>query len=152
MKTKAFFMVCLLLGMGVAQLSAQENPYPKNEKGTGAASDDFVFEFWIPDMPGVPTLTGTWNWHAVFFYKNGALISLNIHLSDIDIYNPETGEVFIVNGHVKEVEATSMTYLQANFIGNKGTHFIINYSCDWKDWENENYIYYINRVQFPGDK
>ena len=53
MKTKTFLLLCLFLGIGMTQLSAQ-----KGKNGNGAVSEYFTWDGYYIDVPVVCSSTG----------------------------------------------------------------------------------------------
>jgi hypothetical protein len=70
MKTKTFLLLCLFLGIGLTQLSAQ----PDNKKGTGSVVSGGQWGWWTPIYCNgviVDELEGIGDIHVVDHYKNG---------------------------------------------------------------------------------
>jgi len=74
MKTKTFFLICLFLGIGLTQLTAQ---LPKNIHGTGSVAYDYPNMGWFTDVycdgVWIDFLTGSGDAHVVDHYKNGEI-------------------------------------------------------------------------------
>jgi hypothetical protein len=126
MKTKTLLLVCLFLGIGLTQLSAQW-PQPANGK-TGAVSFYEEWDgYWCPvyiDGVLVDELVGTVNMHNVPFVKNGVPIKATQHMyGDIQsIHAPY--EVFKVSDMSHGYYSSEILAYRVNLIGNYGTHYI----------------------------
>lgn len=134
MKTKTFIMVCLLSGIVLTQLSAQNA-----ENGNGTFTDDFVWDgYYIPVFSSngelIDWLVGSVTVHQLYHFKDG------IQVWKKEFYNGEaesvgldwvsgTGEVFLISDRVS-IPLTSIPYKGVGHInakGNMGTHYIIFY-------------------------
>ena len=144
MKMKTLFLLCILMGISLPRLYAQY-PVPKNEKGTGAVTADYMFDFWLPAIDGVDELVGTVRWHVVFFYKDGEMQRLNIQVKDVLVKNPVTGEVFKMSESDKEDLVGGVTTWHTNLKGNQGTHYILAITLDWATG-----IYKVDKMEKPG--
>lgn len=135
MKTKALLFLCLFLGIGLTQLSAQMK-WNTNEKGTGTLITTFAFDYGIAvycDGKQVDLLVGTINSHNVYRFKNNVYWGANEHYLGGDLKSTSTNsdEVFkvtekdhgfniIMDG---EAMVTGTDLFHFNVIGNKGTHY-----------------------------
>lgn len=142
MKTKTFLLVCLFLGIGLTQLSAQAwpPPPPDNHNQTGSVvtletSDFYSVPVFSADGQLIDWLAGSVTVHYVRHYKNG------VWLSEIaDFYGEVVsvgldfisgaGEVFSIKDQYKtrEVGVNGDGHFSAK--GNKGTRFIMFYHID----------------------
>jgi hypothetical protein len=156
MKTKVFFMLCFLLGIGLTKLSAQ----PAIGKSGSATSFETFIDFAekVPlncDPNNIGFLVGTVRCHFVLHYSNYDGIDLDydwIKQQFIgELVLEATNEVFKVNDILK-AEGPNFTQPctgQFNVIGNQGSHYIVNYL--WSDWADPNNITIVS-VKCPGDK
>lgn len=135
MKTKTFLLLCLFLGIGLTQLSAQTPPSNKN--GNGAIVDTREFDnFSFPvycDGVIVDVLYGTVFIREVIIWKNGVWIKGNHRYSASDFKSSISDEVFkviiidhCVNTGGANPEGTGS--LKVNFIGDQGSHYIGNFN------------------------
>jgi hypothetical protein len=132
MKTKTLLLLCLFLGIGLTQLSAQ-----KNAKGTYSEKIAVVWEsYWMPIVCNgdfVDWLFGTVTVNCEYHYENGVAAWLNYHTVGEAVSTDYgdivgTGEVFTI----KENDFKQMTvsgvwprYLTFHFNlnGNMGNHY-----------------------------
>jgi hypothetical protein len=136
MKTKTFLLLCLFLGIGLAQLSAQNG-----KDGTGIYMERFV----VSDYSGVPAecsgelignLNGSITFHFTSFFQNGILIWCKSQGHGEAVSS--TGENFKVQVINKINDILQTGSVQVNFIGNKGTHYIGSFEVvDYSTWELE---------------
>ena len=116
MKTKTFIILCLFLGIGLTQLSAQ----PDNKHGTGSVAYDYPGLGWLTgvycDGVQVDFMEGTGDAHVVDHYTNGIqdweiLTFSGVGKSDWTqeiftfkeqdkFWNPKQGD-WMVNAHIK---------------------------------------------------
>ena len=137
MKTKTFLLVCLFLGIGLTQLSAQW-PQPANGK-TGAVS---FYEEWdgyycavYDDGVLVDELAGSVQIHNVLFYQDMVAIKATQHMTGEirSLYEPY--EVFKVSDMGHCIYATGMAPFRVNLIGNYGTHYICYFTYNFMTGE-----------------
>ena len=136
MKTKTFLLLCLLLGIGLTQLSAQNG-----QNGTGTVTSDFTNVYWwspvlcngvlIDFMEGSGDVhfvdhykDGVWQWgHAT--YKNGVGIS------------DWTGETFTFKELDKTFYSKSKDMwewtVSTHIKGDKGALYNISFDFIWVD-------------------
>ncbi len=136
MKTKTFLFLCLFLGIGLTQLSAQNG-----KDGTGLYMERFL----VSDYNGVPAecggeligiLSGSITFHFTSFFQNGILIWCKSQGHGEAVSS--TGETFKVNviNKINDVQQTGSVHV--NFIGDKGTHYIGSFVvADYNTWELE---------------
>jgi hypothetical protein len=135
MKTRAFLLICLFLGIGLTQLSAQ------NKKGTG---DDVFWTTWdtyyiyacnsngeVTDM-----LVGPVTIHVVRHYQDGVWLWERAHYTGEIVSvgldgQSGTGEVFRLMDHwtTQEIGIGGTGHFNAR--GDRGTHYIIFYGFQW---------------------
>lgn len=127
MKTKTLLLLCLLLGIGLAQVSAQNG-----KNGSGSESVKWVWDAYYLDVPincneaVVDRLIGSVTVHLIDHYKNGALIWEKEQF-DGEATNPGTGEVFTVKD-IFEIDANTWEMTgHCNLTGNFGTHYVLIY-------------------------
>jgi hypothetical protein len=130
MKTKALLLICLFLGIGLTQLSAQ------NEKGTGSVVTLETFDAGAFSEPVFSTdgviidwLNGPITAHYVRHYKDGFWVSEIAHFYG-ELVSDATGEVFSINDNYKtrEVGVIGDGYYRAK--GNGGTVLNIFYHIE----------------------
>ncbi len=134
-------MVCLLLGIGLKQLSAQAwpPPPPDNKNGTGSVVTLETFESSEPvfssDGQIIDNLAGSFTTHYVRHYKNGVWISeiadFYGELESVGLdFESGTGEVFWLKDQYKtrEVGVNGDGHYIAK--GNQGTDLIIFYHIE----------------------
>ncbi|MDX9904190.1 MAG: hypothetical protein RB288_08955 [Bacteroidales bacterium] len=140
MKTKTFIIVCLLLGFGLTQLSAQSYV-----NGTGAISfshewSDYSVPVYTPDGEQVDMLLGPVSMHIIDFYKNwewiwrkiqysGEIVSVGFLDSSGEMVGG-TGEVFSIKDIWKFDALSAIGPGHFNARGNHGSHYLINYIWD----------------------
>jgi hypothetical protein len=127
MKTKTFFLLCLLLGMASTQLSAQNSM-----NGTGSQPVKWVWDTYYIDIPincneaVVDRLWGSVTVHQIDHYKNGVIIWAKEQF-DGEATSQKTGEVFKVKD-IFEIDAITWEMEgHCNLIGSYGTHYILSY-------------------------
>jgi hypothetical protein len=130
MKTKAFLFLCLLLGIGLTQLSAQ------NKKGTGSVVTLETFDVGLFSEPVfssdgqvIDWLNGPITAHYVRHYKNGVWVSEIAHFYG-ELVSDATGEVFSIDDHYKtrDVGVNGDEHYIAK--GNRGTILNIFYHIE----------------------
>jgi hypothetical protein len=129
MKTKKFLLLCLLLGIGMTQLSAQ------NGKNTHDTKSERVVVVWpgywqpiICDGAEVDNLTGTVTVYAEYHYKDGIPIWASYH-SIGEAKSEKTGEVFTVKEndfkqYTVQGEWPRFFTVHFNLKGDQGSHYI----------------------------
>jgi hypothetical protein len=152
MKRKTFLSICLLLGFGLTQLSAQNKSVVTKD---GFYTDVSWFVY-CTDANGTPVkvdeLTGGLETeHHVAHYENGVNVWCNTQYFGV-IYG-SNGEVFKIKETWKtdiiDAEARVGTVTgQINLIGNKGSHYIMTLILDWKTFS----IVEIVKAVCPGSK
>lgn len=136
MKTMTFLLSCLLLGIGLTQLSAQNG-----KNGSGNVKDGGTFHDWrypvycdgvLSDWITIPNLTVDWTIH----YVNGVEM-WGINKPKItEVIMESTGEVYTLVGgfdHWSNVKGFSNSRL--HLIGDKGGRISINAKIDWATGE-----------------
>lgn len=153
MKTKAFLLICLFLGFGVTQLSAQ------NEKnGTGSISffdvwpldaewGAYIIPVWNSAGEEVDLLRGSITFHMVTNYKNGELVWVKGQYFG-EVISDKDNEVFAFRDIYKWDASERFGFGHINIRGNNGSHYILNYKYDA---EVGSPLLFIN-AQWPGDK
>ena len=139
MKTKTFFMLCLLLGIGLTQLSAQNG----NEVGR-----DIYLNYWTPVWTSngdqIDVLAGDVTDHFVHHFQHGVLVSFKStfygEVKSVGFYKDGvkiggTGEVFTIKDQFKS-DLTSTTNIGGGHChakGNQGSDYMIfyEYKYDW---------------------
>jgi hypothetical protein len=136
MKTKTFFILCLLSGIGLTQLSGQNG---QNGNGTDSFFWDWDINheygpYWI-DIPVncdnnvVDRLLGEVTVHQINHYKRGEQVWVKQQF-DGEVKSALTDEVFKVKEILKAETPLFIWYSHVNLIGNKGSHYKFFYSYD----------------------
>lgn len=134
MKTKAFLLICLFLGIGLTQLSAQI-PLPANGK-TGLVSYNFTWDgYWIeiPVAHGQLALdrcVGFASAHGLYYYKDGVIVAEQVTFRG-SVANTRTGEIFEVKDFYVCKYSDRGGYGTWYITGNQGSHYIIFYYYSW---------------------
>lgn len=144
MKTKTFFFLCLLLGIGVTQLSAQNG-----KNGTGCIItwyEKFEFSIHVWNAIGEPIdmIDCVVNVHEVLHFKNGEWTkvpqqdkgeAVSVGFTDPGgIKVGGNGETFKLSTEYQVDFSTGFPligYGHLNAQGNQGSHYIIFYSTYW---------------------
>ena len=129
MKTKTLILLCLLLGIGFTQLSAQSVSYYME------------WDYWTPiycDGVQVDYVTGTATAHVVEHYTDGELVWLKMH--SYGEVTSESGEVFTLHNDQTKEDLTEVTW-HFNLDGENGTHYIGSFYWNFiEDPDMENLI------------
>ena len=160
MKTKTFFFICLLLGIGLIQLSAQN--------GTDVGRDIY-YNYWTPVWSSngdqIDVLSGDIAEHFVDHFVNGVYVTFIAtfygELTSVGFINNDgvkiggTSEVFNIKDQFKS-DLTSTTNIGGGHIhakGNLGSHYIIwyEYKYDWSVDPAVETITFVKAVS-PGSK
>lgn len=135
MKTKAFLLVCLFLGIGLTRLCGQEWPPPppdnKNNTGSVVTFESFVFGEPVFSSDGqiIDWINGPITAHYIRHYKSGKWISEIAHFYG-DLTSDATGEVFSYDEHYKTREVGINGDGHYIATGNAGTVLNIFYHID----------------------
>jgi hypothetical protein len=143
MKTKTFLLLCLFLGIGLTQLSAQSNEKNINRSYTTRMEiTNGIFPITC-DGVDVDWLTCVGTLHAVDHVKNGVL-QWEIDQVKWEATSTKTGEVF----KGKELDKTVFTYIdpvtfmvsgysiwRANMQGNMGHHYQITIDISFTPYD-----------------
>jgi hypothetical protein len=132
MKTKIFLLLCLFLGIGLTQLSAQNG-----KNGNGSVPEFMEWDGYYIDVPvtcggtKVDRLVGLVAIHVVRQYKLGVFMG-EIAWYDGEVTNARTGEVFDVKDHWKfDIATPDSGSGHFNIKGSLGSHYIISYIIDF---------------------
>jgi len=131
MRTKTFFLACLFIGIGLTQLSAQND-----KNGNGSTSEFVVWDGAYIDIPVVcgsqeyDRCYGTVYLHWVSFYVDGVRVAENCWYRG-EVTNPRTNEVFELKDNYKSDYSDMGGYGHWNLKGDQGHHYIIFYFYDW---------------------
>jgi hypothetical protein len=132
MKTKTLFLLCLLLGIGLNQLSAQHG-----RNGTGTITYNQTVECYILlENNGVfiGEIAGDIEYHWREHYVNGEITWLKASCEG-ELTNKFTGEVFRISELNKSIEPFDFEtfdgyfWVHDNIMGDKGSHYILQ--CLW---------------------
>jgi|WetSurSiteA1Bulk_404760.scaffolds.fasta_scaffold57373_2 hypothetical protein len=152
MKTKTFLLVCLLSGICLTQLSAQNYSYVNK----GAIYTNISWPVYCTDENGIAVLVdnltgGIETEHHIGHYEKGVWVWCNTQY--FGVINGSNGEVFRIN----EIWKTDITDAEANIgtvtghidlNGNKGSHYIMRVILDWNTFS---IVEVVNAV-CPGSK
>jgi hypothetical protein len=134
MKTKKILLACLLLGIGLTQLSAQNG---NNGSGNLKGVNSFPGINWeypvycggtLSDWIIIPDLTVAWTTH----YVNGVETWGMNNVGTTEVILKSTGEVYTLVGafdHWSDLKGVTNTRL--HLIGEKGGRMSINAKIDW---------------------
>ena len=145
MKTKTFLFLCLILGIGLTQLSAQV-PLPANGK-TGLVSYNFTWDGYYVDIPvahgqlAVDRCVGYASAHGLYYYKDGVIVAEQVTFRG-GVTNPRTGEIFEVKDFYICKYSDRGGYGNWYLEGNQGSHYIIYYFYSW-DTDSFKFLYII---------
>lgn len=133
MKTKTLLIMCLFLGIGLTQLSAQNG-----KNGTGSVSYNYFVDFLSTlqiycDGVVVDELTAiNFNSKTVDHYSNNIWLWEFARINNIS-YTSRSGEKFTVTSHQKfDLTTSPITYsFFANFRGNRGNNYTLQMTGDF---------------------
>lgn len=144
MKTKTFVMVCLLLGIGLTQLSAQ----PNGKNGTGSDAYWMMWGFYADvacDGQWVDYVQGDLYWHMVDHYKDG-VYQWSILEGKGVLQSALTGEVFNIHELDKFWIPISDQWTANTFLkGDQGNHYMITWLFDGEGW-------HVTKFGCPGNE
>lgn len=143
MKTKTILLLCLFLGIGLTQLSAQDwpPPPPDNKNHTGSVVtlepiEGYSVPVFSSDGQLIDWLAGNITAHYVRHYKNGVWISeiADFYGEIVSVgldFESGTGEIFSVKDQYKtrEVGVNGDGHFIAK--GNQGSHIILFYHYEF---------------------
>ena len=151
MKTKTFLLLCLFVGVGMTQVSAQ-----KGMQGNGTLSSWWYEEPWEATLFNdkeevLDVLTGTVSIHWIDHYENWVLTRSDYQLSGI-LTSENTGEVFKFKEVGKQTAyswepITGFAWFTARAVGDHQSHLMMEFICDFSTME-----YTIVKISCPGGK
>ena len=115
-------MVCLLSGIGLAQLSAQTGSVVTKVSGLEGYA-----EYVVNCNDEVDVLSGVYSMTYIWHYKDGNFI-WGTSCVRVEAISENTGEIFTGHANYKYTEATGLNTWHLNFIGNMGTHYIESFT------------------------
>ena len=131
MKTKTFLLLCLFLGIGLTQLSAQNG-----KNGTGSISFYVEWDgYFIPEVPincdGMVTdfLIGDVTYHQTSYYQNGVFLWCKQQVSG-ELTSQNTGEVFKIKDIWKGDHIALSGTGHINLVGGNGSRYHLTYTYD----------------------
>lgn len=136
MKTKAFLLVCLFLGIGLTQLSAQNGI-----NNTGTVKQEYSFNGWkmfifcdgvVSDYVTCPVLEIETTVH----YINGVEVWGSNKIKNLIVTSEKTGEVYkqpIGFDHWSFIKGYVVS--EIHLIGNKGHNISMKIITDTNTWE-----------------
>jgi len=137
MKTKAFFLVFVLLSLGLNQISAQNSKSEGNRtlvydySVDGTATIDIICDGQLIDQVSVSNFTLKARDH----YKAGQFLYGNYSLNNFTC-SSESGEVFVMHGFLEKFNvAEGYDAMHFNLIGNQGHQYIIHVVYNLDPWE-----------------
>lgn len=124
MKTKAFLLVFLFMGIGLTRLSAQ-----KVEHFTGDwpsyLQPVYCNGVHIDDLYGTVTYDGVQK-----IDNNGNIIWQEFHNRGT-VHSTKTKEVFVVEEKDKQYPVTTFVIWRFNLVGDQGTHYLGSMTQNW---------------------
>ena len=131
MKTKTFLLVCLFLGLGFTQLSAQDGPKGKNGNGSDSYWMEWGFYASVAcDGQWVDYVEGTLHWHVVDHYKNGVWVKEIMQGKGV-LTSTLTGETFTISELDKLMNYETFTWTVHTYLkGDQGNHYMISFIYD----------------------
>jgi hypothetical protein len=151
MKTKTFLLLCLFLGIGLMQLSAQ-----KGQNGNGTSPSWWYDEPWEAilfneDGEEIDVLTGYVSIHWIDHYENYILTRSDYQLSGT-LISQKTGEIFKFKEIGKQTAyswepITGFAWFTARAVGDHQSHLMMEFICDFSTME-----FTIVKISCPGDK
>jgi hypothetical protein len=150
MKTKTFFILCLFLGIGLTQLSAQ----PDNKHGTGSVAYDYPNLGWIAGVlcEGVQAdlIEGSGDAHVVDHYTNGVMDWEIINFSGTGI-SDWTGETFTFSEQDKNWIPKPGDWMVSTHVkGNKGSLYYISWVGIWTG-NDEDFTWTLKNASCTGN-
>jgi len=139
MKTKTFFFICLLLGIGLTRLSAQPpDPLPPGVTKTYTWTQEFPDYWAVCYCNGelVDNLTGSGRCGFVVHITDGKLDWYSYHFKGEATGSLNPNEIFEIRENAQPLyfdENGNPIYqtINLNYRGNQGTHYIGSLSFDF---------------------
>jgi hypothetical protein len=122
MKTKTFLLLCLFLGIGLTQLSAQTGSVVTKESGLVGYSEKVINCNGETDV-----LNGAYSMTYIWHFKDGIFV-WGISSVKVEVTSENTNEVFVGHANYKYTEATCLQTWHLNFKGNMGSHYIESFT------------------------
>jgi hypothetical protein len=128
MKTKMFLWVCLIIGMALTQVSAQNG-----KDGNGSEVEYNTWDtYWIPvycDGEQVDLLTGSVIIHHIGHYQKGVWVWGRCQsFGEVVSSTGDPPEVFSVKEIANDVLGTGTVHV--NLQGDQGSHYIASFTFD----------------------
>lgn len=144
-------MLCLLLGIGLARLSAQIPDPPDNKNGTGTVSGYHEYaNYEEPAYCGdelADVLVGTIYVHYECHFRNGNFVWALHQAYGEFVSTSGSGEIFKIHDIPHKYDPSrEFQYEFFNFIGNQGSHYV----GAWRWENNEPWGFTVIRAKCPG--
>jgi len=135
MKTKIILVLCLIMGIGMAQLSAQGNQ--KSEETKTYVYKNIDYGYWAPVYCGgnlVDELWGTVKVQFVIHVENG-MEKWDILIWSGELKSSHNDEIFRIQEIDKiGIPAAGIYTYHFNLKGNMGSHYINSGNLNMSDW------------------
>ena len=138
MKTKTFFMLCLIMCMAMSKLSGQSN---QNGRDTRTIVYDVVWPFYMlveTDGDVLLEFLTEMEFHIKEHYVDGELKWLKASYQG-EITNSETGEVFWINDKERTLTPFQVWdgyfWVFDNIKGSQGSHYILQGLWNLSTWD-----------------
>ena len=130
MKTKTLLLLCLFLGIGLTQLSAQNG-----KNGTGSVQVKSVWDSYNIPIPVIcngeeqDMLVGSVYLHGVMHFKDGVWLWNNVTYFG-EVTSKKTGVVYSVKDIFKISTYDLYGFGHCKLEGSDGSHYTLNYEYD----------------------
>ena len=131
MKTKTFLVVCLFLGFGLTQSSAQSS-------SSWYVWDGYAINVYCGGVL-VDNLVGETNVHEILHFNNQDIWVWGRQQYHGELTSVNTGEGFTVNDEYIYYPATWLGEGHCNIIGDAGSHYILTYTYNAANWDDPDY-------------
>jgi hypothetical protein len=163
MKTKTFFILCLLLGIVFTQLSAQNANNGNGSDVSWLTWDTYYIPVFSSSGEQIDILFGPVTYHNLGHFENGLLtwFKQNYHgevesvgfINNAGVKIGGTGEIFSIkdqfSGEYTSIITTGSGHYNAN--GDQGSHYIVLYEYQF-DWITFTETFSFVKAFSPGTK